>query len=228
MLKRVTQSLLLVTFAVALSNCGYPTVDRDNTMLVSVRDQQMLLVNKGEPVKAYSISTSKFGLGDKPGSKRTPLGTMKVAKKIGSGAPTGAVFKSRRPTGEVLRPNAPGRDPIVTRIIWLRGTETANRNAFRRYIYIHGTPEETKIGQPASYGCIRMRSRDVIDLYRRVGEGAEIRVIRGPLYTTLEGHKYYAKRGRLPAPSHPARPPKAVPVMEPRQAAARADSKAGA
>ena len=91
------------------------------------------------------------------------------------------MFKSRRRTGEILRPNAPGRDPIVSRIIWLSGTESRNRNAYQRCIYIHGTAEERKIGQAASYGCIRMRSRDVISLYRKISEGTEVQVIRGSL-----------------------------------------------
>lgn len=150
-------------------------------MFVSVREQKMLLVRDGKPVKAYKISTSKFGVGDVPNSNRTPLGRMKVAKKIGAGQPAGAVFKSRRPTGEVLKPNAPGRDPIVSRILWLTGTESRNRNAFRRYIYIHGTPEMRTLGTPASYGCIRMGTRDVVDLYRRIGTGADVYVIRGSL-----------------------------------------------
>ncbi|NNC90049.1 MAG: L,D-transpeptidase [Akkermansiaceae bacterium] len=182
-------------------------------MLISVRDQKLLLVRSGEPVKSYSISTSKFGLGDRPGSKRTPLGRMEVARKIGQGAPAGAVFKSRRPTGEVLRPNAPGRDPIVTRIMWLRGTEGQNRNAYRRYIYIHGTPEERKIGRPASYGCIRMRSRDIIDLYNRIGVGAEVKIIRGSLFSTYEGQRHYASMGVKPAA--PAARPAPAPAPAP-------------
>jgi hypothetical protein len=163
-----------------LSSCA--KIDPGNEVIVSVRDQKMMIFKEGAPVKSYRISTSKFGLGDKPGSMNTPLGTMRIARKIGEGAPAGAVFKSRRRTGEILRPNSPGRDPIVSRIIWLKGTEKKNRNAFRRYIYIHGTPEERTIGRPASYGCIRMKSRDVIDFYRRVGVGAEVRVIRGSLF----------------------------------------------
>ena len=155
-----------------LSSCA--KIDPGNEVIVSVRDQKMMIFKEGAPVKSYRISTSKFGLGDKPGSMNTPLGTMRIARKIGEGAPAGAVFKSRRRTGEILRPNSPGRDPIVSRIIWLKGTEKKNRNAFRRYIYIHGTPEERTIGRPASYGCIRMKSRDVIDFYRRVGVGAEV------------------------------------------------------
>jgi L,D-transpeptidase catalytic domain len=139
--------------ALGFSGCGTTPFGRDtrNKMIVSVSDQKMLLVKDGNPVKTYKISTSKFGVGDRPGSNCTPLGRLQVAKKIGGNAPIGSVFKSRRPTGEILRPNAPGRDPVVTRILWLTGTESRNRNAFRRTIYIHGTPEERRLGAPASY-----------------------------------------------------------------------------
>lgn len=155
--------------------------DTRNKMIVSVSDQKMLLVHDGSPVKTYKISTSKFGVGDRPNSNCTPLGRLQVAKKIGDRAPIGAVFKNRRPTGEVLKPNAPGRDPVVTRILWLTGTESRNRNAFRRTIYIHGTPEERRLGAPASYGCIRMGSKDVADLYNRIGHGADVFIIRGSI-----------------------------------------------
>ncbi len=174
--------------ALGLTSCGSNSVsfgrkDNHNKMIVSVRDQKMLLVRDGQPVKTYPISTSKFGVGDRPGSNCTPLGRLQVAKKIGDNAPIGSVFKSRQPTGEVLAPNAPGRDPVVTRILWLHGTEGRNENAFRRTIYIHGTPEEKRLGSPASYGCIRMASRDVADLYDRVGAGADVFVIRGSIQT---------------------------------------------
>ncbi len=158
-------------------------------MIVSVKDQTMLLTKNGKAVKAYRISTSKFGLGNTRNSKKTPLGKMEIAKKIGGGARSGTVFKSRRKTGEVLKPNTPGRDPIVTRIMWLKGNEYRNRHTFGRYIYIHGTPEEFNIGKPVSYGCIRMKSHDVIDLYRRVGLGAEVKIVSGHLYKTREGRK---------------------------------------
>jgi lipoprotein-anchoring transpeptidase ErfK/SrfK len=156
--------------------------DKANKMIVSVKDQKMLLVTNGVPVKSYPISTSKFGIGDKPGSNCTPLGHMKVVNKIGGSAKLGTVFKSRKKTGEVLKPNAPGRDPIVTRILWLKGLEGRNRNAYHRLIYIHGTTEEKKLGRPASYGCIRMASRDVADLYNRVGYDADVFIIKGPIY----------------------------------------------
>lgn len=191
---RLIAFLFLGASSFFLSSCG-SKYDIHNQMIVSVRDQKMLLVKDGKPVKAYPVSTSKFGLGSSRGSRRTPLGRLEVAKKIGAGAPSGAVFKSRRRTGEVIRPNAPGRDPIVTRILWLRGLERSNRNTMARCIYIHGTPEEDKIGRPASYGCIRMKSSHVIDLYRRVGVGADLQVIRGSLDTTPPGRVYYALRG---------------------------------
>jgi lipoprotein-anchoring transpeptidase ErfK/SrfK len=146
----------------------------------------MLLLRDGKTVKSYRVSTSKFGIGDKPGSNCTPLGRMEIASKIGEGYPSGTVFKSRRPTGEILRPNAPGRDPIVSRILWLKGTEQNNSNAFKRCIYIHGTPEEWRLGSPASYGCIRMGSKDVIDLYKNVGQGAEVFVVRGPVGNSVQ------------------------------------------
>lgn len=190
-------ALACLVSAVGFTSCGSVGKDDRNKMIVSVRDQKMLLVRDGKPVKSYKISTSKFGIGDKPGSNCTPLGTMRVAKKIGGSAVAGTVFKSRRPTGEVLRPNAPGRDPIVSRILWLNGTEDGNRNAYRRFIYIHGTPEERRLGTPASYGCIRMGGRDVIDLYNRVGAGAEVRVIRGSLGSTREERSYVARGGTL-------------------------------
>lgn len=185
--------LASILAALGFSSCG-TVKDNQNKMIVSVRDQKMLLVKDGKPVKSYNISTSKFGIGDRPGSNCTPLGRMEVAKKIGTNVPVGTVFKNRRATGEIIRPNAPGRDPIVSRILWLNGTEDGNRNTFRRYIYIHGTPEERRLGTPASYGCIRMGGRDVVDLYDRVGPGAEVQIIRGSLGTGTRGGQSFASR----------------------------------
>ena len=106
----------------------------------------------------------------------TPLGTLQVAQKIGDHAPIGAVFHNRRFTGEILQPNTPGRDPIITRIIWLRGLEATNAHAYYRGIYIHGTPEEKTIGRPASYGCVRMKSSDVSALYAQFSIGAIVQI----------------------------------------------------
>ena len=178
-----TKSLKLIGIAAlsaaAFSSCS--SIHPREEVVVSVKDQRMALLKQGEIVKTYPVSTSKFGLGNSKGSGHTPLGKMVVAKKIGGGAPAGAVFKSRKRTGEIIKPNAPGRDPIVTRIMWLKGMEFVNRNTFSRYIYIHGTPEEKNIGRPASYGCIRMKSKDVIDLYKRLNVGSEVQVVKHSL-----------------------------------------------
>lgn len=155
--------------------------DNRHVIEVSVPEQRMALYRDGERIREYPVSTSKFGLSDRPGSNHTPLGAMRIAKKIGDGATAGTVFKDRLPTGEVVAINSPGRDPIVTRILWLKGTESRNANAYNRYIYIHGTPEERTIGTPSSYGCVRMRSRDIIDLYEIVGKGARVYIVNLPL-----------------------------------------------
>src|SRR5205807_6292143 len=145
-------------------------------VIVSVRDQKLMLLDNGGSAAVYPISTSRFGLGDNWGSMATPLGTLQVAQKIGDHAPVGAVFHNRRFTGEILQPNTPGRDPIITRIIWLRGLEATNAHAYNRGIYIHGTPQEKNIGRPASYGCIRMRSSDVTELYAQLPVGAIVQI----------------------------------------------------
>ena len=155
--------------------------DRKHVVRVSVADQKMMVFRKGVPIAEYDVSTSKFGLGDRPGSRATPLGKFEIAKKIGAGVPIGMKFKHRKPTGEIVPVDAPGRDPIVTRILWLKGQESRNRNAFKRTIYIHGTAEERRIGSPASYGCVRMRSRDVVSLFKTVGVGARVEITTEPL-----------------------------------------------
>jgi lipoprotein-anchoring transpeptidase ErfK/SrfK len=173
---------LACLFVLLLSGCA----DTHHRLIVSIPEQKMLVLTDGKPSAVYPVSTSKFGAGDREGSYATPLGRLCVRRKIGDGAPLGAVFHSRKPTGEILPPNAPGRDPIVTRILWLDGLESHNRNAFSRCIYIHGTPQETMIGNPASYGCIRMRSADVIRLYEIVGTGARVDILDQPLPRSQE------------------------------------------
>lgn len=145
---------------------------------ITLRDQKLTVIRNGKKVKDYSISSSKFGIGGRSGSNRTPLGIHAVSKKVGDGQPKGMVFKGCRPTGEVVPIDAAGRDPIVTRVIQLAGLESFNKHSHSRRIYIHGTPEERKIGRPASYGCIRMRSNDVLDLYSRVYRGMPVAIER--------------------------------------------------
>ncbi len=143
---------------------------------ITLRDQKLTLFKGGNKVKDYDISSSKFGIGNRNGSHHTPTGVHAVTRKVGEGQPEGMVFKSCRPTGEVVPVDAAGRDPIVTRVIQLSGLEGSNRNSHSRRIYIHGTPEERNIGKPASYGCIRMRSEDVVDLCKRVQRGTPVAI----------------------------------------------------
>jgi lipoprotein-anchoring transpeptidase ErfK/SrfK len=161
----------------AASAFAITPLDTSSQLIISVRDQKLMLVQNGGKVATYPVSTSMFGLGDVWGRMTTPLGYLAVEKKIGDNVPTGAVFHNRRLTGEILQPNAPGRDPVTTRIIWLRGLEAQNAHAFQRCIYIHGTPQEKTIGRPASYGCIRMKSSDIATLYDRVPVGAVVQII---------------------------------------------------
>ena len=169
--------VLILSVLSAISAFAVAPLDTSNQVIISVRDQKLVLLRDGTKVASYPISTSMFGLGDAWGRMTTPLGYLAVEKKIGDNVPVGAVFHNRRLTGEVLQPNTPGRDPITTRIIWLRGLEAQNAHAFQRCIYIHGTPEEKKIGRPASYGCIRMKAKDVAELYNQVPVGAVVQIV---------------------------------------------------
>ena len=134
----------------------------------------MLLGDDGKELKRYPVSTSRNGTGERQGSFCTPRGAHIVRAKIGAGQPRNAVFVRRRPTGEIWTPELgerfPGRDWIVTRILWLSGCEPGrnrlgNVDTMRRYIYIHGSPDNTEMSKPGSIGCIRMRNADVVELF---------------------------------------------------------------
>jgi hypothetical protein len=178
---RLTGALAALGCLVLLLLAGCAQQDTTHRIVISIPEQRMLVLEAGHPVAQYQVSTSRFCESDRPGSCGTPLGELEIARKIGGSAPAGAVFKDQHQTGEILRPDTPGRDPIVSRILWLRGLEACNRNAYGRYIYIHGTAEERRIGTPASFGCIRMRSADVIQLYNLVGVGAKVDITMGTI-----------------------------------------------
>ena len=142
---------------------------------VSVRKQWLTLKSGRKKLAEYPVSTSRFGLGSKGGSFKTPTGKFRVAEKIGEGMPVGTVFKSRRPvkaTKKALREE----DLVMTRILWLDGLERRNANTHDRYIYIHGTNHEEKIGLPDSHGCIRMKNADLVELFERVPEGTAVEI----------------------------------------------------
>ena len=154
-------------------------------ILIDIPSQTLsLLGDDGACIRRYSVSTARNGAGEASGSFCTPRGRHIIRARIGAGAPIGAAFRGRRPTGEVWTPELaaanPGRDWILTRILWLSGTEPGfNRlgevDSMRRYIYIHGTPDSAAVGVPGSHGCIRMRNEDIADLFDRV-----------PAYTPVE------------------------------------------
>jgi lipoprotein-anchoring transpeptidase ErfK/SrfK len=140
---------------------------------VSIRDQ-LLTVKEGEtPIRTYPVSTSRFGVGTEEGSMKTPTGRFRVAERIGSDVPAGTVFRSRVPL-KPEDPLPPTEDLVTSRILWLEGLDEHNANTRERFIYIHGTKHEDKIGSPASCGCIRMRSSDVVELFDLVANGTPV------------------------------------------------------
>lgn len=153
---------------------------------IKIESQTLDLIDdQGEVLSTYPISTAIKGTGQAKGSYCTPLGSHIVRAKIGDGQPENAVFVGRRPTGEIysqeLAAQAPGRDWILTRILWLSGREIGfNRlgdvDTMRRYIYIHGSPDSVHMGQPGSIGCIRMRNADIVELFDRVAPGTPVNI----------------------------------------------------
>jgi len=143
---------------------------------ISIGDQRLMLTSDGEVLRSYPVSSSRFGIGTEEGSMKTPLGNFRIAEKIGHDAEPGTIFKAR----VALGPDDPlpeTEDLITSRILWLDGMDEENANTRERFIYIHGTKHEDKIGLPASHGCIRMRDDDVIELFELVDETTQV-VIR--------------------------------------------------
>jgi lipoprotein-anchoring transpeptidase ErfK/SrfK len=154
---------------------------------IHISSQQLeLFDDAGKFLRCYAVSSSEKGVGEISGSNCTPRGRHVIRAKIGAGHPANTVFVSRRPTGEIYTPalgaQLPGRDWILTRILWLSGCEVGfNRlgvnDTMRRYIYIHGTPDNVQLGKPGSHGCIRMRNSDLMELFDLVAAGTEVEII---------------------------------------------------
>jgi len=140
---------------------------------ISIPDQCLTLKRGDETLYSYPISTSRFGIGTEEGSFKTPTGQFCIGEKIGHDMPSGTIFQSRVPLapGDPLPPT---EDLVMSRILWLGGLEEDNANTRERFIYIHGTKHEDKIGRPASHGCIRMRNADVIELFDLVDEDTPV------------------------------------------------------
>jgi len=150
---------------------------------ISIPEQNLRLIENGREIRQYAVSTSRNGPGERRGSFCTPRGEHIVRARIGAGQPVRSVFVNRRPTGEIWTPELaerfPGRDWILTRILWLSGCEVGrNRlgevDTMRRYIYIHGSPDTVEMGKPGSIGCIRMRNHDVVELFEFVLPGTQV------------------------------------------------------
>ncbi|MFI0399922.1 MAG: L,D-transpeptidase family protein [Thiolinea sp.] len=158
----------------------FPNYSAQQVVLIDVTKQELLLIENNQIAGRWIISTAEAGIGSRKGSNQTPLGVHRLAQKIGDGAQLGTVFKARQNTGRVAKiltaPGArSGEDNVTTRVMWLDGLEPGlNKggavDSYQRFIYIHGTDEEGRLGAPASHGCIRMRNQDVVDLYDRVRE----------------------------------------------------------
>ena len=146
------------------------------TIDISIRDQQLTLTRDGETLRSYPISSSRFGIGTKEGSFKTPTGNFRISQKIGCEMPSRTIFRSRVPLGPE-DPLPSTEDLVMSRILWLDGLDEHNANTRDRFIYIHGTKHEDKIGTPASHGCIRMRNDDVVELFELVDETTPV-VIR--------------------------------------------------
>jgi L,D-transpeptidase YbiS len=152
---------------------------------IDVSSQQLTLRDGDKVLKTYAVSTAKNGVGEKNGSFCTPRGQHIVRAKIGAGLPANTVFVRRRPTGEIWTPELgakyPGRDWMLTRLLWLSGREPGrNRlgevDTMRRYIYIHGSPDAAAMGKPGSIGCIRMRNRDIVELFDLVPPYTDVEI----------------------------------------------------
>ncbi|MGZ8258004.1 MAG: L,D-transpeptidase family protein [Methylotenera sp.] len=151
---------------------------------ISIQQQTLTLFDDFGGVKAkYSVSTATNGVGCEKNSGCTPLGSHIIRAKIGAGAAPDTVFVGRRPTGEICTPELmaafPGRDWILTRILWLSGTEIGknrlgNADTMQRYIYIHGSPDGTEMGEIGSHGCVRMRNADIVELFDLVEAGTPV------------------------------------------------------
>jgi lipoprotein-anchoring transpeptidase ErfK/SrfK len=163
-----------------------PHAARDRVIVISIHDQRLALLEDGAATRVYIVSTARSGVGETTDSDTTPRGRHAIAEKIGAGAPIGMVFEGREPTGEIVQVNTPGRWPVATRILRLRGLEKRNANTFERLIYIHGSPVEKLLGSPASGGCIRMKSADVVELFDLVRVGTEVAIHEEPLSSAIE------------------------------------------
>jgi len=165
----------------------FPNAPQSPLIIISINDQRLYLLTNNEIIKSYIISTATAGTGSRSGSNKTPLGVHRVSQKFGKNAEIGTIFKARVNTHRVAQiltkaGEKSNADNVTSRILWLSGMEQGfnkggNVDSHSRYIYIHGTDEEGRLGQPASHGCIRMKNQSVIDLFEQVPLGTIVDII---------------------------------------------------
>jgi len=172
-----------------------PNADDVPVVVVRVDQQRLYVWEAGRVTEIFDVSTSARGVGFEEGTFKTPLGLHRIAERFGDSAPRGTIFRARGNTGQIAEiltePGAQSpRDNITSRILWLEGLEPGinrggNVDSLRRYIYIHGTDEEGRIGEPASEGCVRMRNDEVIELFPRLPVGTLVMILEGPAVPEL-------------------------------------------
>ena len=177
----------IASFLTEYLNIKYKNRDFNKFIYVSIKYQKLYLIEQDSVRFKFPISSAKLGIGNKENSMKTPIGLHTIKHKYGDGVPLAGLFKSRVYTGEVSpiyaqKVKSP-TDDVTTRIMWLQGEEPGinrgrNIDSYKRYIYIHGTSEEGYIGEPASHGCIRMKNKDVINLYEEIEEGTPVLILK--------------------------------------------------
>ena len=184
--KRFPSELDVTLFTTEYLNTLYKEINIEQLLFVSIKYQRMYLIRYGNIVSEYSISTSKYGIGNKMYSQKTPTGIHWIKRKMGRRAPINGILKGGAYTGEIANiehlPISTNRDLITSRVLWLEGMEWGinhggANDSYKRKIYIHGTQEEGLIGKPASHGCIRMRNNDVTELYDLVKKGLYVLIL---------------------------------------------------
>ena len=165
---------------------NYISSDFSELLFISIENQEMHHIKNGKVIKTYTISSSAYGIGNKSGSNKTPIGLHRVASKFGSKTPTNGIMKSRVFYGDIATiyndTTKSKTDDITSRIFWLEGLEQDKNkgkgiDSYKRYIYIHGTSEEGRLAKPASKGCIRMKNKEVIDLFKIVKVGTLVLIL---------------------------------------------------
>ncbi len=211
-MRRFFNILTALCLGYAAQHLACAEASSESSAIISIADQKMRVLRGDQMIREFPVSTSKFGLGDRFNSYRTPLGRFEVAQRIGHNVPIGGKFYRRNFTGIVYNVRDSSiekreRDSILSRIIWLRGLDPQNQNAYHRGIYIHGTNQESSVGKPVSYGCIRMKNSDVVEVFELLPEGSKLVIQVDPLPKAKRQKRDTSSQLAATSESSPALPP---------------------